>query len=390
MQVDKDETGASDTELDKAIEHWLRTSKPGQLIECVDQERLLHRIDLHGVGPILALQSADADLPRPLEIALRQRLLASELWEAQHRRLLSEALCALSNEDLQPLLLKGTALAYSHYPRPSARPRGDTDVLVREAKREQAKHALEAAGFRPVPDAGGDIVKAEALFQKEDLSAALHDFDIHWRVNSSAVIQKLFTEDGLFERSVLLPGLSSTARRMGDLDALLFASVHRRLHVDGNTQIYMNGAAYPVIDRLIWLLDIDVLFRTLSQNDLRVLLKLARKKDLISVLKEALQSAHDRLGTDIPDWFQSEMKSHGPEVSEIYVTAGAAKKMLMNFTATEGLNRKATFLRELFFPPAVYMRTRFAKGHLDWLPVLYLRRISSGFQKLILKQKLDS
>ena len=390
MKMDVPNRHLAESELDRIIARWLRTSKPDPLIADINQQTLLHRIDLHGVGPMLALHAHDEELPTALATALRQRLVASELWEAQHVRLLEDALSTLSSIDVQPMILKGTALAYSHYPRPSTRPRGDSDILVPEAKREQALCALETAGFRQVPDAGGDIVKSEVLFQKEDLAGIQHDFDVHWRVNSSAFIQKLFTEDELFHRSVSAPELGSGARRMGNLDALLFACVHRRLHIDGDTHIYLNDDAYPVIDRLIWLFDIHVLFGTLEHADMRALLQMARDKGLFPVLNEALQSAQARLGTDIPEWVKVELETQEDDLPGRYLCASPARKLTMNFIATEGLIRKAAFLRELIFPPPDYMRTRFVQGRYDWLPMLYWRRVRSGIRKLFVRRNPTS
>ena len=62
----------SDDMIDEAIADWLRRSAPGDVARKADPERLLHRIDLHGVGTMLSLCSDPKDLPENLSLAMRR------------------------------------------------------------------------------------------------------------------------------------------------------------------------------------------------------------------------------------------------------------------------------------------------------------------------------
>jgi hypothetical protein len=96
-----------------------------------------------------------------------------------------------------------------------------------------------------------------------------HDIDLHWRLNSSPLVARLFSHPELFARSVALPVLHPEARRLCNVDALLFAAVHRELHIGRPTHIHLNGVAHPVIDSLSWLMDIHLLFDSLGQEAAR-------------------------------------------------------------------------------------------------------------------------
>src|SRR5512143_3479017 len=58
---------------------------------------------------------------------------------------------------VQMLLLKGTALAYTHYPRPHLRPRNDVDLLVRPADLARVGAVLVSAGFERAPEADAGL-----------------------------------------------------------------------------------------------------------------------------------------------------------------------------------------------------------------------------------------
>jgi len=65
---------------------------------------------------------------------------------------LARALRALNQADVPVMVLKGAALAQTVYPRLSQRPMGDADLLVRPEDRDRARGALEAAGYRFLPE----------------------------------------------------------------------------------------------------------------------------------------------------------------------------------------------------------------------------------------------
>jgi Uncharacterised nucleotidyltransferase len=375
-----------DVEIDHLLAGMLRGSGYDEAFASNDVEltHLFHRIDLHGVGPLLALRHGDDDdLPASMADMLRQRLVAREFWEAQHQRIVARAIDALVSVGCQPLLFKGTALAWSHYPRPATRVRGDSDVLVANEDRLTTCNALIDAGFTTPATAGGHILIAEKLYQAEDPTGQKHDIDLHWRLSSSAVLYRLFSHAELHERSVSLPQFAANARRIGDVDALLIACFHRRIHIRGDCYTTLNGVAYPTPDSLIWLLDIDFLVRSLSTTGLQELAHRANEKGLARILEDGLCAARKALGTPLPSSLLADLKralSCSP--ADRYLVARPARRLVLNFVHTPGTAQKVQYLQELIFPPAAYMRARFGRDSAMALPLLYGRRALSGLRKL--------
>ncbi|MGR3495022.1 nucleotidyltransferase family protein [Citreimonas sp.] len=367
--------------LDAALAAWLGSGRPGDDVLAADPAQLRHRIDLNGAGPLLALKSDPAAVPDDIARFLRKRLVAREMWEEQHRRVLTAALDALDAAGLNPLVMKGTALAYSHYPRPAAWVRGDSDVLVEEEGRAAAFAALEDAGFRRAATAGGSTLNAEALFQRRDMMGDWHDIDLHWRLNSSPVLARVFSHAELRARSTPLPDLHDAAFAPGRVDALLFAAVHRRMHIDRPTHIHLNGVAHPVIDSLSWLMDIHLLFESLDRNDKRTVIARAEEKDISDILRDALRDARSRLGTHVPEDVAAALAPARRGRVTRYIDAQPARALVLNLAAMEGMRARGAALRERVFPPRDYMHARFSRGHADWLPILHLRRILPGVAK---------
>lgn len=144
-------------QIDAELADWLagRPIDTDWMLQDTGLGSVLQRIDLHGLAPLLAdtLPSV-TDIPDPLRIALRERCIAQEFWEAQHARVLAEAVDILTRIGVRPIIFKGSALAYSVYQRPVLRTRGDSDILVPEECFAAAREALIANDFS-VPS-GGD------------------------------------------------------------------------------------------------------------------------------------------------------------------------------------------------------------------------------------------
>src|SRR5688572_29743832 len=77
----------------------------------------------------LRRQREDFDWPQEICDALARETRLRTARELLRQQELISVLDVLSAEDIDPILLKGTALAYSLYDSPASRPRIDTDLL---------------------------------------------------------------------------------------------------------------------------------------------------------------------------------------------------------------------------------------------------------------------
>ena len=103
----------------------------------------------NGLAPLLEAGLRRRNLPAPPQLlqALRKHRLAAELWHERAGEQLEEALFALNERGLEPILLKGARLATAYYPSPGLRPYGDLDLLVSPRERCCAAEALVELGY---------------------------------------------------------------------------------------------------------------------------------------------------------------------------------------------------------------------------------------------------
>jgi hypothetical protein len=341
--------------------------------------RFHSRCDLHGVNALLHTRLHSAPWPAGVLEVLRGKSVQLAMWELRHQQLLSEVLAKADHAGVQPVVLKGTALAYSLYADPAQRTRGDTDLLIPASARDAAESALTALGFQRGSGVSGELVSYQANYTKE-ADGNPHTIDLHWKINNSELLSKLFTYQELRSHAQPLHHLGANAFAPSPVYALLIACMHRSTHKEN--PYYVDGAAHLGGDRLIWLVDIELLCRALSGEEWRTLVALAREKGLRAVTLEGLEQARALLSSRHPDWVTSALAERGHrEAPAEYLGGSKLRHQWMDFKALEGWPRRWRFTRELFFPSASYMRRKYPESTKSWMPWLYLRRAAEGLAK---------
>ena len=160
----------------------LATSNPagqeslrGLLDRPVDWERLMHLAARERAIVALSEQLAQTPLrgPRPEELANLQRLaLVSEFQLSSLHDRLVKLLGLYAGHDIDVLLLKGAGLAHSAYARPTERPMGDIDLLVRGEKAQRAWELALGNGWTR----RGDVAEERSYADHQHLSP-LEDAD---------------------------------------------------------------------------------------------------------------------------------------------------------------------------------------------------------------------
>jgi hypothetical protein len=97
-------------------------------------EELPAQAEANGMSGLLLyhLQSAGVFIPQEIERTLKALHLRCRAYNQIHERALIEILSLFNQAGIQPLLLKGLALAYLYYPDPALRPVGDIDLLLKK------------------------------------------------------------------------------------------------------------------------------------------------------------------------------------------------------------------------------------------------------------------
>ena len=349
-------------------------------------EQLLRAGRYHGVLPLLHHEfrrgGGFTHWPEAIRETCRDAALVQAMHELVQGRELTRVLDKLAAVGATALVLKGTALALSHYPNAATRPRGDTDLLIPPSTRNVAARTLEGLGYQHTGGLEGEFVSYQGTWSLTDGLGIAHRLDVHWRISNSQILAKLLEYDELAARAEALPPLGANARALRAVDALLFACIHRAGHA--HAPYYVDGVPHPGIDRLIWLYDIHLLVSNMSETQLDEFAELAASKKVKAICLAALVRTHQCLGTAIPARINEGLASTGPaEESAHYLSGGRLRQMFGDCMALERWSDRGRWVLETAFPPGAYMRNKYPNTAMGWLPLLYARRGFDGMARLL-------
>lgn len=342
-------------------------------------DNFISDIIFHGVDCLVYDRLAQlADCPARLRSQLQQRAIGRAAWELRNRTLMQQAVMALAAAGIESLVYKGTALAYTLYDNPVWRTRSDTDLLVTPENRDAAIAILAGDGYRQV-SASEEVVYYKLYFTKKPPEGGEHNIDLHWRLNNSELLSRIFSHDELRQRATRLSKLGEAALTIDSVDALLIACLHRGAHKQA---VYTVGEREEMTgDRLIWCYDIDLLARRLNAVQWREFFVRAKAKGLTSICAESLLLARDCFHTPLPPAWNSALAVNTPSAADVYLGAGSLRRLWLDMLACETLSARISYCLHLLFPPAAYMRGKYGNATVQWLPLLYLRRVAEGLFK---------
>lgn len=345
------------------------------LIPEVTPDDFLQRSEHHGVQALLFHQMHGREewlnwpggVRREIEES-NKRGVARDLL---HRHYLARVLEQFSRRRVRCLLMKGEALAVTHYPSPGTRPRSDSDLFIRICDISEARKAMLEAGFSVV----SPIYKTHQFSVcRSRQGADAVNFDVHWRIQNHPRFARAISFDDAFERSMEAPGLEG-ARLLCDIDALQLACMHR-LGSDGHDR-----------DRLIWIHDIHVLASGMSPEDLKRFAASAVEREVQAACLDGLTRSKDCFLTEIPEELFATLDTAGTPRNRSRRLAESNMGLLIDDwkNLPDGQSRLA-LLKELLLPSSQYLLYKYDKSSKLWLPLLYLRQILGGaYNRLLLR-----
>jgi hypothetical protein len=214
----------------------------------------------------------------------------------------------------------------------------------------------------------------QALFVRVDAAGVHHPYDVHWAIANTAVFADVLRFEELRARSVPLPHISEHARTISDVDALLYACVHRIAHHHDS-------------DRLIWLADIDLLRRRMSAAEHERFWALAAERRVVGVCMRSVARAGEWFGGgehDLAGDYLDAATIARAEASRSYLDRRQRRLGVLRseLAAAHGWRARAQRLRRLAFPPASFMRAHFGTRSRLALPWLYAYRAARGVARL--------
>ncbi len=326
--------------------------------------------------------SAFGAWPAAVRDALEEAGRGAAARELLIQRELVRVLDALGTGGVRPILLKGTALAYTRYPHPSLRSRCDTDLLIREADIGAVRARLIALGYAAPVQCEGELLFRQFELNRADEFGQFHALDFHWAISTQAMFADLLTYDELDPRAVAVPALGSNGRAPGTVDALLLALIHPVMH-HRNEQ------------RLLWVYDVHLLASALDAAGFDELVARAVTQRIAAVCAQGLGTSQEWFRTEIPQQVLAALRA-APALEQPTVAYLAPNRTWRDETAStlRALPRwrdRLRLLREIALPSPQYILRAYGLGGPGLgkalLPALYLHRGVRGVWRLMSGRK---
>jgi len=322
-----------------------------------------------------------SDWPPEILHTLTEQARADAAVELVRQHEIITILNALAAAGIAPILLKGSALAYTIYDMPSSRPRSDTDLLIRYEDVDAVRAVMTRLGYAAPIYCDGELLFRQFELAKTDRFGVHHAFDFHWKISTQSVFADILTYDELAAHTVPVAALGPHAQAGGSLHALLLACIHPVMH-------HRND------ERLVWLYDIHLLASQLPAAALDRFAELAIAKRVAAISAHQLTAAREAFGTRIPDHLIATLvQTRSAERSAAYLAPGRRWRHEL-ISCLQGLpswTDRIRLLCEVVCPSPGFMlrryriRPRAARSAL--LPALYLHRAVHGLWKVAVGRK---
>ncbi len=302
--------------------------------------------------------------------SFQDELREAAVVDACRTRELRAVLAALAEAGVTPILLKGAALAGTHYSRPELRPRSDTDLMIPSRARDAVARTLVTLGYRRMSEVDGEEAIGQFHFDRHDPNGLFHALDVHWRVSNVRVFADALTYEELARDAVALPALGPDARGPSPVHALLLACVHRVAH-HGDT------------DNLLWLYDVHLLARALTRDERDAFDALASTRRMRAVCARTLCLARDAFGGVDAAWIERLSAGSAGEPAAGFLGGRLRQVDILrsDISAIPQWRPRLALVREHLFPRAQFMHERYGTRTNLVLPWLYMHRIVTGLPK---------
>ena len=339
-----------------------------------DGEAFSAAVTLQGMAPLLFERATAAGVQWPEAVMVRLRSAAVQAAAAEplRQRDLSRVLDGFAQASIEILILKGSALAYQIYAAPEQRPRADTDLLIRRTEAGNARALLETMGYAGRVLSGDPLANRQQAFARVDPFGVEHIYDLHWDIANTPVVRDALAFQELLERSVRVISLDRRALAPSLLDALLLACIHRAAHHHDS-------------ERLVWLYDIHLLYGRLSEEERAEFRRQAAVRGVSAICARSLLLAEEWFASGVSDstarW-NAETAGAGEASARFLDHRRRQASVLAEDLRALSWRDRLQRLRDLAFPPAVFMRASYPSAPPVALPVLYLLRGVRGVARL--------
>ena len=304
--------------------------------------------------------------PNSIRTGLEQASKAGVAQEMLRTHHLTRILEEFDRTGVRCLLMKGEALALSHYATPGTRARCDSDLFIRIKDIARTKAAMRDIGFMIT----SPIYKSHqfTVMPSGDRSGLIH-FDVHWRILNHPRYARILNFMETFAGAVDVPGLDNV-RVPGVVDALLLACMHRF------------GSESHDRNRLIWIYDVHLMVTAMTQLELTEFATKALERGVQAICLDGLNQSQVCFKTDVSPGVKRQLESPDrPQSFPRRYSESHLSLLIDDLKALPDWNSRLALLGELFLPSPDFLMMRYGRVNRFWLPLLYLRQVFGGIVK---------
>ena len=334
--------------------------------------------DLSALVHYRLMESNSDDWPAPLAEILSERARASAGEEMVRGAETRAVVAALGAAGVQPLLIKGTHLAYSVYPIPAARTRDDTDLLIAAGDVEKARGVMASLGYTATVYCSELLSQFDV--QKRDRLGVGHAYDVHWKISTQPVFADVLIYDEMLARATPVPALGPAAAAPCAVDSLLLACIHPAMH-------------HQNVERMLWTYDTHLLASRMMPHEFREFARVACGRRVAAVCAHELRRAQARFATAVPDDVLRELSEAVDEPSAEYLASHRRwhDELASSVRALPAFGDRVKLLREVLLPRPGYMLAAYGLHGKPLasllLPALYVHRNARGAWKILTGKK---
>jgi len=339
----------------------------------INAKDLLEKLEYHGISLLAAEQKT---LPSELKGHLAQLKAMMVANDKLKQIELASLFDAFNDQGLSAVLFKGSALAYSLYPKPWLRPRSDSDVLIAAKDKVKAGAVLQQLGYHKLFAIQGEYVSYQSTYGKALAGNSFINIDLHWKVNNRQMFSQTFTVDELRDYGAKITQLADTPMRSfasipSYVDSVLIASIHRSGH-------------HHTEERLAWLYDIHLLIGRFTAHDWQQLAHRAKSKKICAITLDALKTTQHYLSTELDATAISQLEASASqhEASSIFLNRQLSERHYFwaDLKSMPNLKSKFGFLRESIAPSPKYVRHQM---NTRWASIAYIKRFIRGLKRVL-------
>jgi hypothetical protein len=278
--------------------------------------------------------------PETITDEMRQVFLYSCVRSFHMEKQLQEIIETFLNQDVQVLVLRGPALAFSLYPDPAMRPSGDLDLLVLPEQVVQARHILVSLGYKCLAkrfEVARDFFREECFVHQNNLRnkfpVDLHW--VHWELHPFFKGSEEVDIRDLFRRAWKVETPTLTFETLHPVDYLIHSAIHL-------VMIHKNEM------RLSWIYDTALLAQHLQvPDDWETLQHRSVAWRARLPLEHCLQLAQFWTGLELPEGFDDFSNWPQPTEDESAVWADTLRHHWVTILLKRSLTNPSRLVRRV-------------------------------------------